>query len=71
MNLSLRKRWVKCYLWNILSYGCKTWTMGRSGRDRIETFEIWVWRKLERINYWTDRMNNEEIIIIVKENTPL
>ncbi|KAJ4446022.1 hypothetical protein ANN_12708, partial [Periplaneta americana] len=35
-------------------YGAKTWTLRRSEEKRIEAFEMWIWRRMERVK-WTDR----------------
>lgn len=50
----------------MLLYGFETWVMGRRDRDRIEDFEIWVWKRIGKIK-WIDRMGNEEILIKLKE----
>ena len=32
LDLKLRKRLVKCYVWSVLTYGSKAWTMGKRER---------------------------------------
>jgi hypothetical protein len=32
----------------------------------LESFEIWRWRRMEKIS-WTDRVRNEEVLQRVKE----
>lgn len=39
-NLEMRKTLMKCHVLSVLSYGCKTKTMGRRDRDRVKVFEI-------------------------------
>ena len=29
--------------------------------DRLETFEMWVWRRLEKVS-WEDKMSNEKVL---------
>jgi hypothetical protein len=29
LELNLRKKLVKCYIWSIALYGAKTWTLGK------------------------------------------
>ncbi|KAJ4433793.1 hypothetical protein ANN_16105 [Periplaneta americana] len=41
-------------------YGTKTWTLRRREEKRLETFEMWIWRKMERVK-WTDRIRNEAV----------
>lgn len=49
MYLEMRKWLVTCHVCCVLIYRCETWTMGRGDRNRIEDFEMWVWRKIEII----------------------
>jgi hypothetical protein len=32
----------------------------------VESFEMWCWRRMEKIN-WTDRVRNEKVLHRVKE----
>jgi hypothetical protein len=32
----------------------------------VETFEMWYWRRMEKIS-WTDRLGNEEVLLTAKE----
>ena len=34
--------------------------------ERIQAFEMWIWRKMEKIS-WRDRMSNEKVLGLVKE----
>jgi hypothetical protein len=35
-------------------------------QKRLESFEMWCWRRMENIS-WTDRVRNEEVLLTVKE----
>jgi len=35
-------------------------------RKHLESFEMWCWRKMEKIS-WTDHVRNEEVLLGVKE----
>ena len=48
-------------------YGCESWTVKKAEHQRIDTFELWCWRKLLRIS-WTARRSNQ---LILKEISPL
>jgi hypothetical protein len=37
---------------------------------RLEAFEMWIWRRMERIS-WTERRTNEEILQLVEEKRSL
>ncbi|KAJ4440262.1 hypothetical protein ANN_08401 [Periplaneta americana] len=46
---------------DVALYGAKTWTLRRSEEKRIEAFEMWIWRRMERVK-WTDRIRNEAVL---------
>ena len=46
-------------------YGCKSWTIKKAERQRIDVFELWCWRLL-RVP-WTSRRSNQSIL---KEISP-
>ena len=60
LDLELRKKLVKCYIWSIALYGAKTWTLRAVDRKHLESFEMWCWRRMEKISL-TDHVRNEEI----------
>ena len=39
LDLELRKRFVKCYIWSIALYGAGTWTCRAVDQKRLESFE--------------------------------
>jgi hypothetical protein len=66
LDLNLRKRLVKCYIWSIALYGAETWTLRKVEQKYLESFEMWCLRRMEKIS-WTDRVRNEEVLHRVKE----
>lgn len=52
LNLKIRQRMTKCYIWLILLYGTETWILKIAMINRLETFEIWLHRHMLRIP-WT------------------
>jgi hypothetical protein len=66
LELYLRKKLVKCYMWSIALYGAETWTLRKMDQKYLESFEMWCWRRVERIS-WTDHVRNEEVLHRVKE----
>jgi len=52
---------VKAPIWSVTLYGAKTWTMRQEDVKRIEAFEMWILRRMERIN-WKVHRTNEEIL---------
>ena len=47
-------------------YGCESWTIKEAERQRIDTFELWSWRRLLRVP-WTAKRSNQSIL---KEISP-
>ena len=57
---------MKCYIWRIALYDAETWTLRAVDQKRQESFEMWCWRRMEKIS-WTDHVRNEELLLRVKE----
>jgi hypothetical protein len=66
LDLNLRKKLVKCCIWRIALYGAETWTFRKVDQKYLESFEMWFWRRMEKIS-WTDRVRHEEVLRRVKE----
>ena len=66
LDLELRKKLVKCYVWSIALYGVETWTLRAVDQKHLESFEIWCWRRMEKVS-WTDHVRNEDVLLRVKE----
>jgi hypothetical protein len=66
LELNLRKKLVKCYIWRIALCGAETWTLRKIDQKYLESFEMWCWRRMEKIS-WTDRVRNEEVLHRVKK----
>ena len=50
----------------VVMYGCERWTVRTAERRRVDTFELWCWRRLLRVP-WTARRSNQSIL---KEISP-
>ena len=55
LQKELRKRLVKCFVWSIVLYGAGTWTLRRNEQNQLEAFEMWVWRRMERVKWRQDK----------------
>ena len=40
------KSLVKVVVFPVVMHGCKSWTIKKAGRWRIDAFELWCWRRL-------------------------
>ena len=50
----------------VVMYGCESWTVRKAECWRIDTSELWCWRRLLRVP-WTARRSNQSIL---KEISP-
>ena len=49
ITLPTKVRLVKAMVFPVVMYGCKSWTMKKAERQRIDAFELWCWRRLLRV----------------------
>ena len=52
---------IKAMVFPVVMYGCEIWTMKKAEHQRIDTFELWCWRRLLRVP-WTARISNQSIL---------
>ena len=57
---------VNAMVFLVVMYGCESWTVKKGEHQRIDTFELWCWRRLLRVP-WTARRSNQSIL---KEISP-
>ena len=57
---------VKAMVFPVVMYGCESWPINKTKRQRIDAFELWCWRRLLRVP-WTARRSNQSIL---KEISP-
>ena len=57
---------VKAMLFPVVMYGCKSWTVKKAERQRIDAFELWYWRRFLRV-LWTEMRSDQSIL---KEISP-
>ena len=43
ITLSTKVRLVKAMVFPVVVYGCKSWTVKKAERQRIDAFELWCW----------------------------
>ena len=66
ITLPTKVHLVKATVFPVAMYGCESWTIKKSEHRRIDTFELWCWRRLVRVS-WTARRSNQSIL---KEISP-
>ena len=52
---------VNAMVFPVVRYGCKSWSVKKAKSQRIDTFELWCWRRLLKVP-WTARRSNQSIL---------
>ena len=50
----------------ISASGAETWTLRAADQKYLESFEMWCWRRMEKIS-WTDHVRKEDELLRVTE----
>ena len=66
ITLPTKVHLVKAMVFPVVMHGCESWTVKKVERRRIDSFELWCWRRLLRVP-WTARRSNQSIL---KEISP-
>ena len=66
ITLPTKVHLVKAMVFPVVMYGCESWTIKKAEHRRMDTFELWCWRRLLRVS-WTARRSNQSIL---KEISP-
>ena len=66
MTLPMKVCIDKAMFFPVVMYGCESWTIKKAEHQKIDTFELWCWRRLLRVP-WTARRSNQSIL---KEISP-
>ena len=61
ITLPTKVRLVKAMVFPVVMYGCECWTVKKAEYQRVDTFELWCWRRLLRV-LWTARRSNQSIL---------
>ena len=66
ITLPTKVHLIKGMVFPVVMYGCESWTIKKTDRQRIDAFELWCWRRFLRVP-WTVRKYNQ---FILKEISP-
>ena len=66
ITLPTKVHLVKAMVFPAVIYGCESWTIKKAECPKIDTFELWSWRRVLRVS-WTARRSNQSIL---KEISP-
>jgi hypothetical protein len=50
MDLEVRKKLVKCYIWRLALYGAEIGTVWAVDQKQLVSFEMWCWRRMEKFS---------------------
>jgi len=50
LDLNLRNTLIKCYIWSMALYSAETWALRAVDQKYMESFEMWCWRRMEKIS---------------------
>ena len=60
VTLPTKVHLVKAMVFPVVMYGCESWTIKKTEHQRIDSFELWCWRRLLRVP-WTVRRSRQFI----------
>jgi len=63
ITLPIKVRLVKAMVFPVVMYGCESWTVKKAECWRIDSFELWCWRRILWVS-WTARRSNQSILKI-------
>jgi len=66
LSLEIKKKLIKCCIWNVALYGLEAWTVEKNEERVVNAFETWSWRRMLKIK-WTDRITFDEVFQRAKE----
>ena len=66
LDLNLKKKLVKCYVCSKALYDAETWTLQATDQKRLESFEMWCWRRMAKM-IWTKLVRKVEVLFRVNE----
>ena len=66
MTLPTKVHLAKVMVFPVVMYGCESWIVKKVEHQKIDSFELWCWRRLLRVP-WTARRSNQSIL---KEISP-
>ena len=61
LTLPTKVHLVNAMVFPVVMYGCKSWTIKKAEQWRIDSFELWCWRRLLKVP-WTARRSNQPIL---------
>ena len=57
LDINLRKKVIKCYIWSTVLYGAENWTPRKVDQKCLVSSEMWCCRRRDKTS-WADRVRN-------------
>ena len=57
-------------IWPVATYASETWTLRKQEIDRLNAFEMWIWRRMEKVS-WVNTETNQDILDTIGEKRSL
>ena len=61
INKDLKMKLVRSLVSTVLTYGADGWTLKKADEKRIESAELWIYRRMLRVS-WTEHRTDESIL---------
>ena len=69
INEDLKMKLIRSLVWTVLTYGAEGWTLTKADEKRIESAELWIYRRILRVS-WTEHRTDESIITDLNTTSP-
>ena len=70
LPLIFQLHWMRSYVWSFALYDSETRTLRKLERKYLKSFEMWCWRRMERIK-WSEKVTNEQVLECIGEKGTL
>ena len=57
----LEMKLVRSLVWTVLTYGAEGWTLTKADEKRIQSAELWIYRRMLRVS-WTEHRTDDSIL---------
>ena len=70
ISITTKKRLSKSLVFSIATYGSECWVLQTTDKKKINSFELWCYRRLLRTK-WTDEKTNEYVLSKIRTSERL
>ena len=61
ITTDLKMKLVRSLVWTVLTYGAEGWTLTKADEKRIQSAELWIYRRMLRVS-WTEHRTDDSIL---------